>query len=247
MRTAVLTDVHANLEALSACLSHAERNGAERFIFLGDHVGYGADPGLVVDMIRERVARGGLAVLGNHDLAVIQTPGEGMHAAARTAIQWTRERLTADQLQFLAALPLTVREDGHFYVHANASAPGQWEYVTGVYDAGKSIRATDCRITFCGHVHTPALYHMTADGRVFAFTPVPATSIRLGLRRRWLAIPGSTGQPRDGNPASCYALFDDDAHALTYFRVPYDHVTAARKIREAGLPEFFGVRLQVGY
>jgi diadenosine tetraphosphatase ApaH/serine/threonine PP2A family protein phosphatase len=84
---------------------------------------------------------------------------------------------------------------------------------------------------------------MTPKGRVEAFVPVPGVSVPLGLRRRWLAIPGSCGQPRDGNPAASYALLDVEKNAMTWFRVPYDHERAARKIWSAGLPESFGDRL----
>lgn len=246
MRIALLSDVHANREALAACLEHAERRGAERYVFLGDLVGYGADPGPVVDTIRSLVGRGGLAVLGNHDLAVTREPGRQMTPDAERVVEWTRSQLDAAQREFLAGLPLQVEENGRLYVHANAWAPAHWEYITEAFDAGRSIRATSCRLTFCGHTHEPSLYHMTAQGRASGFRPVPGTAIPLGQRRRWLAIPGSVGQPRDRNPAACYAIFDDSPGAMTFFRVPYDFESAALKIRQAGLPEFFGARLVVG-
>jgi diadenosine tetraphosphatase ApaH/serine/threonine PP2A family protein phosphatase len=247
MRIAVVSDTHANLEAVSACLEHARRNDAGQFVFLGDLVGYGADPGPVIDIVMRAVELGGVAVLGNHDLAAAREPGELMHPDARSAVEWTRGRLAAAQLRFLDRLPLSAEQHGRLYVHANAWAPAQWEYITGVFDAGRSMRATPCRLTFCGHTHEPALYHMTAGGHVSGFRPVPGTGIPLGPLRRWLAIPGSAGQPRDGNPAACYALFDDSTGVMTWFRVAYDFVTAARKIREAGLPEIFAARLETGY
>ena len=243
----MLSDIHSNLEALSACLEHAKRSGPERYVFLGDFVGYGADPGPVVDAVRSLVERGGVAVLGNHDLAVTGGPAPLMHADAQRAVEWTRGQLSAEQLEFLSRLPLTVEEGGRLYVHANVWAPQDWEYITGVFDAGRSLRATPCGITFCGHVHEPTLYHMAADGRVFGFTPVPGTAVPLSPRRRWLAIPGSAGQPRDGNPAASYAVFDDSTALLTWFRVPYDCDTAAREILNAGLPRNLGLRLQAGY
>lgn len=247
MRIALVSDTHANLEAVSACLEHARGNDAGQLVFLGDLVGYGADPGPVVDIVMGAVARGGVAVLGNHDLGVAREPGGAMHPDARRAIAWTRGQLSATQLRFLDRLPLTAEQDGRLYVHANAWAPAGWEYVMGVFDAGRSMRATPCRLTFCGHTHEPALYHMTGDGQVSGFTPVPGAGIPLGRLRRWLAIPGSAGQPRDGNPAACYALFDDATGVMTWFRVAYDFVTAARKIREAGLPDSFAARLEAGY
>jgi len=246
MLIAFLSDVHANHEALSACLEHARSLNADHFVFLGDHVGYGPDPARVLETIEASVGRGAVAILGNHDLSVTLKPREQMHDQARAAIEWTRSRLAAPQLEFLARLPLTAVEDGRLYVHANAWAPGEWEYITGVFDAARSMRATERRWTFCGHVHTPALYHMTEDGRTSAFAPVPGVGIPLGPRRRWLAIVGSVGQPRDGNPAASYASFDPATAMLTFFRVPYDYATAARKIREAGLPPELAVRLQTG-
>jgi diadenosine tetraphosphatase ApaH/serine/threonine PP2A family protein phosphatase len=246
MLTALLTDVHANLEALSACLDHARHQGAEKYAFLGDFVGYGADPGPVVNIIRGFVERGAIAVVGNHDQAV--TPGARltMNADAQKVIEWTRSHLDAAQLAFLAALPLTAEEADRLYVHANAWDPGRWEYVRGRYDAGQSLRATRCRITFCGHMHEPALYNMTEAGIVADFKPVPGTGIPLAQRRRWLVIPGSVGQPRDGVPAACYAVFEGKTAVVTYFRVPYDMESAARKVRAAGLPEVLGVRLEAG-
>lgn len=246
MRIALLTDLHANHEALSACLEHARSNGAERFVFLGDLVGYGADPARVVDTVMALVERGAVAVLGNHDQAVAGSAGPQMHPEARQAIEWTRERLSPAQIEFLRELPLAVEAEDRLYVHANAWSPGDWEYITTPFDAGRSMRATSRRLTFCGHVHEPTLFHMAADGRVAGFLPVPGTGIPLSPRRRWLVIPGAAGQPRDGNPAAGYALFDEATNLATWFRVAYDHVTAARKIRGSGLPPIFAARLEAG-
>jgi diadenosine tetraphosphatase ApaH/serine/threonine PP2A family protein phosphatase len=242
MRIAFLADVHANMEALAACLEHADRAGAQRCVFLGDLVGYGADPGPVLDTVMALIARGGVAVLGNHDQAVLWGSDQ-MNAEARTVVDWTRSRLSAAQLSFLGSLPYGIEEQGRLYVHANAWAPERWEYVTSSFDAGRSLRATRATATYCGHMHTPALYHMAADGRVAAFTPVPGTGIPLGPQRRWLAIPGSVGQSRDGNPAACYALFDDATGELTYYRVPYDDQPPLEKIRAAGLPVSYNARI----
>src|SRR5262249_35344462 len=140
MRTALLTDLHANYEALSACLEHARRNVADDFVFLGDLVGYGADPSLVLDTAVRMVEDGAVAVLGNHDDAVTGEPSPLMHPEAGFAIEWTRDRLNRAQLDFLAALPLTVERDDRLYVHANAWSPRDWEYVTSTFDAGRSMR-----------------------------------------------------------------------------------------------------------
>jgi diadenosine tetraphosphatase ApaH/serine/threonine PP2A family protein phosphatase len=244
MRIAFLTDIHANLEAFTACLEHADRAGAVRCVFLGDLVGYGADPGPVLDVVRGLVERGSVAVLGNHDEAILRGPSGQMNPEARAVADWTRSRLGPSQLAFLGALPLAAEEGNRLYVHANAWAPERWEYVVSPYDAGRSMRSTRSRLTFCGHMHTPALYHMAADLRPAAFSPVPGTGIPLGAQRRWLAIPGSVGQSRDGNPAACYALFEDQGDVLTFHRVPYDVGAALRKIQDAGLPLSLNARIQ---
>jgi diadenosine tetraphosphatase ApaH/serine/threonine PP2A family protein phosphatase len=246
MKVALLADLHANREAVSAVVEHARAEGAERLAFLGDFVGYGADPGWVVDFVREHGAAGAVAVLGNHDAAVVRGPLPSMTPDARAAVAWTRERLDASQLGFLADLPLTVKQGDSLFVHANAWAPAEWAYVIARADAARSLDATARRYTFCGHVHVPTLYHQTATGKTAEFTPVPGTAIPLSEQRRWLAIAGSVGQPRDGNPAACYALFDAAARTLTFHRVPYDHASAAAKVRAAGLPSQLADRLLHG-
>jgi len=242
---AFLTDIHGNREALEACLAHAERYPIDRYVFLGDLVGYGADPGFVVDTVKDFAARGAITLLGNHDSAAIGNP-ERMNDDAMRAIEWTRRQLTPDQRAFLAKLPLTAEDEDRLYVHASAASPAAWDYVLDERGASRSLMATDAAVTFCGHTHLPALFHMTAKANVAAFDPDPGVAIPLTQQRRWIAVIGAVGQPRDRNPAACYALYDDGPRTLTYVRVPYDVDTAARKIRFAGLPAFLAARLAWG-
>ncbi len=246
MLTALLTDIHANREALTACLDHADRAGAERYIFLGDYVGYNADPGWVVDRVMSYVERGAIALLGNHDAASLANKAD-MHETARQAIEWTRGQLNDAQREFLAGLPLRFEQDGRLYVHANAEAPDEWHYVTSTASAARSFQATECRQIFCGHVHVPALYHLSPTGKIGEFMPVDGVDLPLLPRRRWLALIGSVGQPRDHDPSACYALLDPDKDILRYVRVPYDSASAARKVREAGLPHVLSLRLERGF
>ena len=245
MRIALLADLHANREAVEACLRKLDALGHDRLVVLGDLVGYGADPAWVVDACREAQARGAVVVRGNHDEAATEAPGERMHEAARRAIAWTRDRLDDGQRAWLRDLPLSVRDDDRLYVHANARAPERWGYVNSRLAAGHSLDATDAWITFVGHEHAPALYH-TQPGQAAHFAPHPGFAIPLAGARRWLAIPGACGQPRDGNPAAACALFDTDARSLTFLRVPYDHDAAAAKIEAARLPSAFAQRLRTG-
>ncbi|MFO1325886.1 MAG: metallophosphoesterase family protein [Rubrivivax sp.] len=243
MKTAILTDLHANRQAVEAVLEHAAEQGAQAYALLGDFVGYGADPGWVVDQVRALCERGAVAVMGNHDLATVRGPSEGMRPEPRQVIEWTRAQLDADQLGFLSALPMLDETPQRLYVHANAWAPRDWGYIQSRLDAVRSLHSTRSWLTFCGHMHEQRLYHLSSVGKVADFTPVSGTAIPLLPQRRWLALPGSVGQPRDGNPAAAYAMMDEAAAALTFWRVPYDHETAAARIRAAGLPPALAERL----
>jgi diadenosine tetraphosphatase ApaH/serine/threonine PP2A family protein phosphatase len=243
---ALLSDIHANREALDACLAHAQGTRPDRYIFLGDYVGYGADPGYVVDLVTGYVAQGAIALRGNHDEAVVGLSA-GMNDMARAAIAWTRSALNEHQRGFLAGLPFTHEEGGRLFVHANAVAPERWGYVTNRLEAARSLAATRCHTVFCGHLHVPGVYHMAANGALGEFTPLDGTPIRLLPDRRWLAVLGAVGQPRDRNPAACYALLDSDKGKLTYVRVAYDVMTAAAKILDAGLPPPLAARLAKGW
>ena len=243
---ALLADIHGNREALTACLADAERRNADRYVFLGDLVGYGADPGWVVDRVMEYAGRGALAILGNHDSAAAGAD-ESMNDTAQQAIEWTRRQLSAAQRGFLENLPVSIEDGARLYVHASAYQPREWHYVLDSHSARQSIGATPAHQTFCGHVHVPALYHLSLTGKLIEFTPTAGMAIPLLKGRRWLAVLGAVGQPRDHNPAACYALLDETQNTVTYIRVPYDVASAARKIREAGLPAVLAARIEQGY
>ncbi|HSZ97273.1 MAG TPA: metallophosphoesterase family protein [Bradyrhizobium sp.] len=245
MRLAFFADIHANRQAFAACLDAARANGAERFICLGDYVGYGGDPEWTVETVMGLVAQGTLAVRGNHDTA-IGSSAESMNAEAQAAIEWTRGRLSAPERKFLSELPLTRQEDDRLYVHSDASQPAKWRYVRSAADAGRSLIATDAHITFCGHIHRPALYSMSVTGKMTSFIPISGVKVQLLPGRRWLAVLGSVGQPRDGDPAACFAMFDTASREITYCRVPYDVDAAAARIRGNGLPPSLADRLFVG-
>ncbi len=245
MRLALFADIHANRQAFAACLDAARANGAERFICLGDYVGYGADPEWTVETVMGLVEQGALAVRGNHDTA-LGSSAESMNAEAQAAIEWTRGRLSAPERKFLSELPLTRQEDDRLYVHSDASQPAKWRYIRSTADAGRSLIATDAHITFCGHIHRPALYSMSVTGKMTSFVPISGVKVQLLSGRRWLAVLGSVGQPRDGEAAACFAMFDTVCRELTYCRVPYDVDAAAARIRENGLPPSLADRLFVG-
>src|SRR5512143_3430141 len=163
MKLALLADVHANLEALTACLAHAAEQGADQFVFLGDLVGYGADPGPVVDLVAGYREQGAVVIRGNHDHAVVAR-SETMNPAAERAVDWTRDRLSTAQRAFLEGLPLTERRGDTLFVHASAEAPSQWIYVSDPLRAARSLAAADATYVYSGHVHEPVLYYAGAGG-----------------------------------------------------------------------------------
>jgi diadenosine tetraphosphatase ApaH/serine/threonine PP2A family protein phosphatase len=242
---AIFADIHANRQAFEACLEAARARGAERMVLLGDYVGYGADPEWALETVMGLVDGGAMAVLGNHDEAV-SSPTITFNAAAQAAIEWTRGRLGVEQRRFLTELPLALQEDDRLYVHSEASSPANWRYVQTTSDAARSIMATASHVTFCGHVHSPALYSMSAAAKMTSFVPTSGVAVQLLPGRRWLAVLGSVGQPRDGNPAASFAMLDTASREITWCRVAYDVETAARRIRENGLPLWLADRLLIG-
>ncbi|MBN8631258.1 MAG: metallophosphoesterase family protein, partial [Rhodobacterales bacterium] len=191
------------------------------------------------------VASGAICVRGNHDNAA-SGAREAMSTLARKALEWTRDRLGDAHVDFLAALPLTAEAEGVLFVHASASRPGDWTYVTSDTRAAPSFRATTARLILCGHVHVPLLASCDMGGAVREQAFRTGLPIPLLPSRRWLAVVGSVGQPRDGVPQAAWALVDTARGELTFRRTPYDVATAARKVREAGLPEDLAMRLLVG-
>jgi len=242
---ALLSDIHANLEALNACLKHAAEGGAERFAFLGDLVGYGADPQAVVDIVAAHAAHGAIVIKGNHDEAIEKTP-RYMNDSVRAVIDWTRQALSDECRAFLSALPLEVHEQDACFVHASAAAPERWDYIDSPAAAHRSIDAAQATYTFSGHVHDQELYVEARPGKASVFRPIPGSPVPIGRHRRWLALVGSVGQPRDGNPAAAYAHFDTEREQITFRRVPYDHCAAAAKIERAGLPLSIANRIAKG-
>jgi diadenosine tetraphosphatase ApaH/serine/threonine PP2A family protein phosphatase len=242
---ALFSDIHANREAFDACLGDARRRGAEQFVFLGDLVGYGADPSYVVDRVAQMRSEGALVIKGNHD-AAIDNGQQNMNRHAQLAIDWTRRQLDDAQRQFLVNLPLMVSLGELLFVHAEASHPAQWTYISRLVDAERSMQATEMRVTVSGHIHRPHLFHMAAQKPAICFIPTTDVPILLVKSHKWHAIIGSVGQPRDEMASAAYALYDDRSGLLTFVRSTYDIERAARKIKQAGLPAVLAARLYVG-
>jgi diadenosine tetraphosphatase ApaH/serine/threonine PP2A family protein phosphatase len=246
MRIGFLSDIHGNREALDACIAHAKRHGVDRWVVLGDLVGYGADPAYVVDRVRELVGETGVVIKGNHDAAAAAGVAENMNEYATSAVTWTYDELDDEARDYLRALPMCVEEEDRLYVHSDATKPAEWRYVSDAATAERSLRATDKRLTFCGHIHIPQLYHMAPQKPAMLFKPQHGAPVPLVASRKWLMVQGAVGQPRDRNPAAAYGVLDVKKNEMSYMRVPYDIESAARKIHSAGLPQLLAARLYIG-
>jgi diadenosine tetraphosphatase ApaH/serine/threonine PP2A family protein phosphatase len=164
----------------------------------------------------------------------------------RVVTEWTRDTLSGEAKSFLSSLPLCVHDEAMCFVHASAAAPQRWDYIDSPGAANRCIDASQTAYTFAGHVHEQELYAQIGAGKTISFRPVPGSSVPIGRHRRWLAIVGSVGQPRDNDPAAAYALFDTESERITFRRIPYDHLAAARKIEQAGLPPSIAYRVAKG-
>lgn len=242
MRTAILTDIHGNLSALEAVIEHCRTIGVERYVCLGDTVGYGAEPNECCDIVRDRAS---FSLLGNHDAAVAgRMAYDYYYEAAREALDWTRRRLTAPNLAWLESLPYSVREGPVEYCHGSPVEPAQYEYIFLLEQAEELLPMYGdlADLTLIGHSHLPRAYALTPKGA----KSVLAETVKLEPGTKYIVSVGSVGQPRDGDPRACFAVYDDVERTLAYHRVRYDIDRAAARIVEAGLSVHFARRLYSG-
>ncbi|MEO5719912.1 MAG: metallophosphoesterase family protein [Chthoniobacterales bacterium] len=239
MRFAILSDIHANLEALEAVLADARTVGCTEFVCLGDVVGYNASPR---ECIRALQDLGGPVVKGNHDeQAGAEHPAQEFTAQALAAILWTRDLLTPEEKNWLETRELTRQVDGFTMVHATLDAPQHWEYVFNDFDAAASLKLQRTPVCFFGHTHVPLAY-VKGDG----VHRIALDRLTVRPERKYLINVGSVGQPRDGDSRAAYCTYDSDAGVVELRRVEYDFAATQAKIRAAGLPEGLAWRLALG-
>jgi diadenosine tetraphosphatase ApaH/serine/threonine PP2A family protein phosphatase len=249
VKLALLSDIHANLPALEACIAHANAQGADQFALLGDIVDYGPYPAETVERCRQLEKEGAIILRGNHDTCP-NPESDADTTWGNMATSWTFNQLNQDQQAWLAQLPLTAIIDNVFLVHATADAPEKWHYIQDERLASRSLDAAsknqEIRYVFGGHVHQQSLYYRGSGNRLMPFQPKNGIAIPVGTHRHWLATVGSVGQPRDGDTRANYALLDSVTSQLTFHRVSYDHLTVAQTMRDLGLSEALITRLESG-
>jgi diadenosine tetraphosphatase ApaH/serine/threonine PP2A family protein phosphatase len=243
MQYLVLSDIHANLEALEAALASASDYDA--VLVLGDLVGYGADPNAVVDRVRGLPSV--TVIRGNHDKVGSGLEGvASFNHLARHAIEWTASELTTDNREWLARLrqgPLFVDEVVEI---CHGSPFDEDVYIFDDLDARRALRSTKRPLCLFGHTHVPAAFRY--DGELTSVGPPRGARFDVTLEDdvRYLVNCGAVGQPRDGDPRAAFGVLDTLTRKLTVMRVSYDVATAQEKIIAAGLPEVLAQRLAIG-
>lgn len=216
--------------------------GVEQLLCLGDLVGYGADPGPVVETIATRAT---LVVAGNHDHASAGLMDlEWFNPYARRAAEWTAEQLRGGAAEYLAGLPLLAEHPGATLVHSSPRNPALWTYLVSPADGAAAFASFTTGVCFIGHSHLPTVWTLHQDGSFSFQRGAGRTSLAPGDRH--LINVGSVGQPRDGDPQAAYAIWDREAAEIEIRRVPYDVEDARRRIHAAGLPQILGDRLLRG-
>ena len=246
MRYLVLTDIHANLEALEACLADARDRHCDQTLVLGDLVGYGADPNAVIDRV---IALKPVAIVrGNHDkVACGVEQAEGFNAVAKSAARWTLDVLTPENRDWLAALPEGPTEVDDLVEICHGSPFDEDAYIFDELDAVRALKVSGRPLCLFGHTHYPVTFELSSETiESIGSSPDPETHVHLRDGCRYLINPGSVGQPRDGDPRAAYAIADTNERRVELYRAKYPVDAAQAKILEAGLPEVLAQRLAVG-
>lgn len=242
---AILSDIHANLEALQAVLADMQARGVQQAVCLGDIVGFNGNPAECVELVRPLLAA---AVRGNHEAAMFNHAVFGVPLYIRM-IQLTGGMLSAEQRDWLHALPTTAEHRGCRLFHATPAAPRRWGRINGTMDAQAAFGATVEHLCFFGHTHRPAAFALV-DGAVqslpIRYDAAGTCTLPLNPAARHLVNPGSVGQPRDGDWRAAYAVYDDEQGTITLRRVAYNVEAAAPKISRTGLPDSFSAALLRG-
>ena len=246
MRYLVLTDIHANLEALDVCLADAKARGYDQTLVLGDLVGYGPDPNAVIE--RVRALEPTAIVRGNHDkVACGLEQAEGFNTVAKSAAVWTLDALTDAHRTWLADPPEGPHDVDDVIQICHGAPFDEDAYIFDELDAVRALKVSTRPLCLFGHTHYPVTFELSAD----AFDMVgPSTAAEVQIQMRngskYLVNPGSIGQPRDGDPRAAYAIADTTERRVELIRLQYPVEETQDKIIKAGLPEVLAQRLAVG-
>ena len=242
VRYGIISDIHGNIEALTESLKSLENERIDAYICLGDIVGYGANPDECVNVVRKLVK---CCIVGNHDAAVAgRMDYSYYYDAARHALDWCKQKVSPDNIEWLKSLPYKVTENDIDFCHGSPVCPEEFEYVFTKEKAKELLRFREQLnwLTFIGHSHLTRSFALSADDAYNV--KGPEFVVRKDFK--YIITVGSVGQPRDYDPRSCCAVFDTDTSVFKYVRTEYNVEAQMKKIIDAGLAYNFGARLLVG-
>lgn len=241
MRYCVFSDVHGNLEAFEAVLASFAEERINEYFFLGDAVGYGADPYACITELM--LLKPQVLIAGNHEFGVLELLDiKDFNEYAGVAIEWTKNRLRGQGLDYLESFSLSSEYKNFTLVHGSLDEPEKFNYILDNDAAGVSLELSNTQLCFVGHTHEPGAYFM--KNREVVFTEGP--KIPIEAFKKYIINAGSVGQPRDGDPRASYVIYDDFDYTVEIKRVSYDIATAQKKILKAGLPACLAERLAEG-
>ena len=242
MKYAIISDIHGNLEALNAVLKDIKRQRADVVVCLGDIVGYYPDPRRCIELVNSHVHH---CVAGNHDYAALgKTDTSSFTYFAYSAIEWTKQHLSAFDREFLETLPVTFERDGLFFTHASPCEPESFTYVfpDNEHSVFEAFSHLTHQINFIGHTHCPTIMYQEEDKVILH----SETSVQIEDDCVYLINVGSVGQPRDYNNRACYTIYDANAQRVTFHRVAYNYKVTQKKIKDHNLHVFLAERLERG-
>ncbi|RKX32500.1 MAG: metallophosphoesterase [Verrucomicrobia bacterium] len=239
MRYAILGDIHSNLEALQAVLEDIKAVGVDKYVCVGDIVGYNSNPRECLEIVRNLDCE---TVRGNHDHYCSHDESlTGFHPLAADVVDWTRQQLSPEDREYLRNLPLVRQVESFTVVHSTLDNPDMWGYVFDALDAEANFNYQVTSVCFCGHTHVPLAFEKADVVRGGLYE-----KIKIQVGRKYFVNVGSVGQPRDGDPRAAYVIYDLDKNEIQLRRVPYDFRITQRKVLAVGLPSRIAARLAVG-
>ncbi len=241
MRYALISDIHSNIEAFNSVLESIRTSNVDKIAFLGDIIGYGPNPNECMEKLREVTD---LVLGGNHDWAVVgKTPADYFNPYAKAAVDWTGEVLLDTHKKFLAQTEASSLLDGFFVAHSTPRYPEEWMYIMTKKDAVDNYPFLERNVSFIGHSHQPVIieFENAQDINVYR-----EDKMALDHDKKYIVNIGSVGQPRDGDPRSCWVLFDSLENSVEFVRVSYNIEAVQEKMREFNLPKYLIDRLIYG-
>ena len=241
MRMALISDIHANLEALDAVLEHIDNQNIEIIHCLGDVIGYGPDPTACIEIIADRCK---LKLLGNHEyVALGLIDNEKMNPVAKTSAEWTQDQLSDRDISMIADYDMDNEIEGIHFVHASPFEPDKWHYLLNMGEAKHAFTFMDNPICFFGHTHLPMVFSEESDGTIRQRSGM---NFKLSKDTKYLVNVGSVGQPRDDDSRAAYGIYDTSSCKVEFHRVEYDIKKAQNKMIKAKIPEMLIERLELG-